>query len=106
VHGVGNAMLMRGGACAAELRLMGLVGGSLCVSGCVFVVWLCCVFCLLLFVGGCCCCVFLVLRLYFWMLVLCLSGVFVVGIVGVGGFMLWSLFCLCCVFLSFCVVLL
>ncbi len=24
VHGVGNAMLMRGGACAAELRLMGL----------------------------------------------------------------------------------
>ena len=24
VHGAGNAMLMRGGACAAELRLMGL----------------------------------------------------------------------------------
>ena len=51
MHGVGNAMLMRGGACAAELRLMGLVGGSLCVSGCVFVVWLCCVFCLLFVCG-------------------------------------------------------
>ncbi len=25
VHGEGNAMLMRGGACTAELRLMGLV---------------------------------------------------------------------------------
>ena len=27
VHGVGNAMLMRGGACAAELRLMVVFGG-------------------------------------------------------------------------------
>ncbi len=31
VHGVGNAMLMRGGTCAAELRLMGL--------GVVFLLW-------------------------------------------------------------------
>ncbi len=58
VHGVGNAILMRGGACAAELRLMGLVVGSLCISGCVFVVCSFGVFCLLLFVGGFCCCVF------------------------------------------------
>ncbi len=28
VHGPGNAMSMRGGACAAELRLMGLGVGS------------------------------------------------------------------------------
>jgi hypothetical protein len=34
VHGAGKAMLMRGGACAAELRLM-LVGvGSGCVGDC------------------------------------------------------------------------
>ena len=37
VHGVGNAMLMRGGACAAELRLMGLGVGSRCAKVCVFV---------------------------------------------------------------------
>ena len=28
VHGAGKAMLMRGGACAAELRLMGVGVGS------------------------------------------------------------------------------
>jgi hypothetical protein len=37
VHEAGKAILMRGGACAAELRLMGLGVGSFCVSGCVFV---------------------------------------------------------------------
>ena len=37
VHEAGNAILMRGGACAAELRLMGLGVGSCCAMGCVFV---------------------------------------------------------------------
>ena len=37
VHGAGNPILMRGGACAAELRLMGLGVGSRCVMVCVFV---------------------------------------------------------------------
>ena len=37
VHGAGNAILMRGGACAAELRLMGLGVGSRCATVCVFV---------------------------------------------------------------------
>ena len=32
VHGVGKAMLMRGGACAAELRLLGVGVGSGCVG--------------------------------------------------------------------------
>ncbi len=36
VHGAGNAMLMRSGDCAAELRLMGLVDGSCCAMVCVF----------------------------------------------------------------------
>ncbi len=36
VHGAVNAMLMRGGACAAELRLMGLGVGSRCVGVCIF----------------------------------------------------------------------
>jgi len=34
VHGAGKAMLMRGGACAAEMRLMGLRVGSGCVGAC------------------------------------------------------------------------
>jgi hypothetical protein len=37
VHGAGKAILMRGGACAAELRLMGLGDKSRCAMGCVFV---------------------------------------------------------------------
>ena len=37
VHGAGNAMLMRGGACAAKLRLIGLGIGSHCAMVCVFV---------------------------------------------------------------------
>jgi hypothetical protein len=37
VHGTGNAMLMRGGACAAELRLLGSGIGSRCYIVCVFV---------------------------------------------------------------------
>ena len=37
VHGAGKAILMRGGACAAELHLMGLGAGSRCAMGCVFV---------------------------------------------------------------------
>jgi hypothetical protein len=36
VHGAGNAMLIRGGACAAKLRLMGLGVGSCCAIVCVF----------------------------------------------------------------------
>ncbi len=36
VHGAGNAVLMRGGACAAELRLMGFGVGSCCVGVCIF----------------------------------------------------------------------
>ncbi len=38
VHGAGNAILMLGGACAAELRLMGLGVGSRCAM-------LVCLFC-------------------------------------------------------------
>ncbi len=37
VHGAENAILMRGGACAAELRLMGLGVRSRCAKVCVFV---------------------------------------------------------------------
>ena len=37
VYGAGNAVLMRGGACATELRLMGLGVGSRCAMVCVFV---------------------------------------------------------------------
>ena len=37
VHGAGNAILMRGGACAAEPRLLGLRVGSRCAMVCVFV---------------------------------------------------------------------
>jgi len=39
VHGAGNAMLMLGGACAAELRLMGLVFGTCCATVIVFFVY-------------------------------------------------------------------
>ena len=35
LHGAGNAMLMRGGACAAELRLMEVRVGSSCAIVCV-----------------------------------------------------------------------
>ena len=37
VHGAENAILMRGGACAAELRFMGLGVRSRCAKVCVFV---------------------------------------------------------------------
>jgi hypothetical protein len=37
VHGAGEAISMRSGACAAELRLMGLGVGSRFAMGCVFV---------------------------------------------------------------------
>ena len=65
VHGAGNGMLMRGGACAAELRLMGL-----CVTSWfgVDVVCACgsfCGCCFLLRGLVLCCCVFILdLRLY------------------------------------------
>jgi hypothetical protein len=36
VHGAGNDILMRGGACAAVLRLMGLGADSCCASVCMF----------------------------------------------------------------------
>ena len=48
VHGAENAILMRGGACASELRLMGLGVGSRCAMVCVFVVLSFCVICFLL----------------------------------------------------------
>ena len=61
VHGAGNAMLIRGGACAAELRLMGV-----CVLSCNIVIdlfKLCslCVFCFLFRGGDLCLCVILTL---------------------------------------------
>ena len=37
VHGAENTILMRGGACAAELRLMGLGVRCRCAMVCVFV---------------------------------------------------------------------
>ena len=43
VHGAGNAMLMRDGACAAELRCIGLGVGSRCAIVCVFVLYSFCV---------------------------------------------------------------
>ena len=48
VHGAGKAMLMRGGACAAELRLMRLGVESRRAMGCVFVLQSFCVICFLL----------------------------------------------------------
>jgi len=39
VHGTGNAMLMRGGACAADLRFTGLGVGSHCGIVCDFVLY-------------------------------------------------------------------
>ncbi len=39
LHGVGKAMLMRGGACAAELRLMGLVVSVCSGAGCIGFCW-------------------------------------------------------------------
>ena len=45
VHGAENAMLMGSGACAAELRLMGLGVGSRCAS--VFMFDVCSILCLL-----------------------------------------------------------
>jgi hypothetical protein len=36
VHGAGDAILMRGGACVAELRLMVLGVVSCCVGVCLF----------------------------------------------------------------------
>jgi hypothetical protein len=67
VHGVGNDMLMRGGACAAELRLMGLG-----VVSCFEVGFVCdaCPFCV-------CCFLFcgLVFRFcFFWVLGCIFSG--------------------------------
>lgn len=93
VHGVGNAILMRGGACAAELRLMVVFGGywvwgaDLCwcvVRGVNF---------LLVLVGS---------RLCMWFerrLYLC----FCVGCRCLGMF-LWHLFIVVCVLSSDCVV--
>ena len=51
VHGAGNAMLMRGGACAAELRLMGVCERSCCVVFLLFELCSLWVFCFL-FKGG------------------------------------------------------
>ncbi len=63
MHGAENAMLMRGGACAAELRLMGLGVRSRCAGIGVFVLWSFCLVCLLLRRGDFWLCVFLDLRL-------------------------------------------
>ena len=38
MHGAGNAILLRGGACAAELSLMVVDVGFRCTMVCVFVV--------------------------------------------------------------------
>ena len=125
VHGAGNAMWMRGGACAAELRLMGMGVDYVCVVGCFFflMVLLCWLFsfgcggCLVLWCSG--------------SLVVCFS-VCVVGsqvcfirpaiccccVAGVPYEVCWGKCCVCwwvlgvgCMlvvlgFLSFCVVLL
>ncbi len=64
VHGVGNAMLMRGGACAAELRLMGVYVLSCGVVIDLFKLCSLCVFCFLFRVGDLCFCVIFDLRLY------------------------------------------
>ena len=64
VHGAKNAMLMRGGACAAELRLMGLGVGFVCALGFLFDVWSLCICCLLLRAMVVWCFAFLALRLY------------------------------------------
>ena len=58
-----NAMLMRGGTCAAELRLMGLGFRSRCAGISVFVWWAFCVVCFLLRRGDFWLYVFLDLRL-------------------------------------------
>jgi hypothetical protein len=64
VHGAGNAMLMRGGAYAAELRLMGLGVCSRCDGVCIFDVCSFCVCCFVFRGAVVWCCVFLGLRLY------------------------------------------
>ena len=61
VHGAGNAMLRRGGACAAELRLMGLGGASSIEVGFVCDVCSFCVCCFLILGLVFRCCVFLIL---------------------------------------------
>ncbi len=77
--------------------------------------------CFLLRRGGVCCCAFLDLRLYLFLLlgvvcwsilffpvsvgivlVVCGEGVTVVGVVGVGGFVMWAMCRLCCVFFVLC----
>jgi hypothetical protein len=71
VHGAGNAMLMRGGACAAELRLMGVGVSSCCVVIGVFKLCNLCVVCFLFRGGEVCLCVSLDLR---WYVCLVLGG--------------------------------
>ena len=82
VHGAGNAMLMRGCDCAAELGLMGLGVGSCCGGVCIFDVRSFSDCCFLLRGMVVWCCFFLDLRLYalmcvgrfasmFWRVVVC-----------------------------------
>ena len=71
VHGAGNAMLMRGGACAAELRLMGVCVSSFCVVFGVFKLYTLCVVCFRFRGGELCLCVSLDLN---WYVCLVLGG--------------------------------
>jgi hypothetical protein len=110
VHGAGNAMLMRGGACAAELRLMGLWVASCFDVG---VVCACCSFtgCCFLLRGLVLCCGDFIFDLRLYVLVgvgvacgSCVRGslfvfivvpgcsglVVVVGVVDVGLFLVWD----------------
>ncbi len=97
---------------------------SLCYGLCVcFVVLLCNLF-PFAWGGFLVLCFFLDLRLYllmlveevlliysffplsiFIVLVVCCAGIAVVGVVGVGGLMVWAMCWLCCVFFSFCLLL-
>ncbi len=62
-HGLGKAMLMRGGACAAELRLMGVWVGSGCRGVCRVCGMSLCASFFILCVVDVLCCVLLDLRL-------------------------------------------
>ena len=109
VRGAENAMLMRGGACAAELRLIGLGIGSCIEVGFVCDVCSFCVCCFLFLSLVIRCCDFLNIRLYvlvsvgmvsvswfggslfvFIVVHVCSVLVIVVGIVGGSVFQVWA----------------